>query len=161
MRRIFGKRELAIIQKQAWGVALSQSEKNRLSRDIRKKLEAVNALAPRFSDDFRLKKGAALNERVGEVLDSIKKDPFFNQVTRVWLYGSSVQGLRHLGSDVDVAVEFKEISETDAGGFRKRVLGQFEKDVDVQVYGWLPKEVKAEVRNGKMIYERQTESQGG
>ena len=40
-RKIFGKRELKIIEKQLFGLNLTQSEKNRLSRDIRKKLEFI------------------------------------------------------------------------------------------------------------------------
>ncbi len=36
-RKIFGVRELKIIEKQLLGINLTQSEKNRLSRDIRKK----------------------------------------------------------------------------------------------------------------------------
>jgi hypothetical protein len=37
-RKIFGAKELKIIEKQLFGVRLTQSEKNRLSRDIRRKL---------------------------------------------------------------------------------------------------------------------------
>ena len=41
IRRIFGERELVIIEKQLLGVALKPSEKTRLSRDIRKKFENI------------------------------------------------------------------------------------------------------------------------
>ena len=41
IRKIFGKKELVIIEKQLLGVSLTQSEKNRLSRDIRKKFEVI------------------------------------------------------------------------------------------------------------------------
>jgi hypothetical protein len=44
-RKIFGKRELKIIEKQMLGVNLTQSEKNRLSRDIRKKLEFIKEIS--------------------------------------------------------------------------------------------------------------------
>ncbi len=40
-RKIFGQRELKIIEKQLNGISLTQSEKNRLSRDIRYKISAV------------------------------------------------------------------------------------------------------------------------
>ena len=38
-RKVCGKRELKIIEKQLLGINLTQSEKNRLYRDIRKKLD--------------------------------------------------------------------------------------------------------------------------
>ena len=41
-RKVFGKKELKIIEKQLLGINLSQSEKNRLSRDIRPKFELIN-----------------------------------------------------------------------------------------------------------------------
>ena len=52
-RKIFGKRELKIIEKQIFGINLTQSEKNRLSRDIRKKFEFIEQVA-RFSAQFKL-----------------------------------------------------------------------------------------------------------
>ena len=55
-RRIFGEKEIKIIEKQLLGVNLTQSEKNRLSRGIRKKLEFIQRIA-RFEDEFKLKKG--------------------------------------------------------------------------------------------------------
>ena len=45
IRKLFGKRELIIIEKQLNGINLTQSEKNRLSRDIRRKLGVVKSLA--------------------------------------------------------------------------------------------------------------------
>ena len=40
-RKIFGKKEIRIIQKQLDGITLTQSEKNRLSRSVRKKFEVI------------------------------------------------------------------------------------------------------------------------
>ena len=51
LRKLFGKRELIIIQKQLLGVPLKNSEKTRLSRDIKKKLEAIKEIA-KFSSEF-------------------------------------------------------------------------------------------------------------
>ena len=58
-RKIFGERELKIIEKQMLGINLTQSEKNRLSRDIRPKFEFIKESA-RFSEEFELKKGAKI-----------------------------------------------------------------------------------------------------
>ena len=54
-RKVFGARELKIIEKQLKGVNLTQSEKNRLSRDIRKKFDFI-AKVSRFKEEFNLKK---------------------------------------------------------------------------------------------------------
>lgn len=153
IRKIFGKRELKIIEKQAWAVGLTQSEKNRLSRDIRKKLDAVKGLSS-FSEEFRLKKGAALKEQIDQVLETLQKEAGFKHVLRVWLFGSSVEGKRALSSDVDFAVEFTRIEPPEALSFRKRVLGGLDEKIDVQVYNFLPQAVKAEIRKGTVIYER-------
>ena len=40
-RKIFGKKELEIIIKQLEGIHLTQSERNRISRDIKPKLEFI------------------------------------------------------------------------------------------------------------------------
>ena len=54
VRKVFGKRELKIIEKQLLGVNLTQSEKNRLSRDIRKKFEFVSSNPPRAEKAWKL-----------------------------------------------------------------------------------------------------------
>ncbi len=152
-RRIFGKRELKIIEKQAWGVNLTQSEKNRLSRDIRKKLNFIQE-ASRFIEEFELKKGTALNKEVNEMLETIKEDRLFGKITKVWLYGSTAKKERALRSDIDMAVEFDGISEFEGMEFRKRVLGNLTDKADVQVYSLLAQKLKEEVQRGKVVYER-------
>ena len=59
-RKIFGKRELKIIQKQMLGIKLTQSEKNRLSRDIRKKLIFIQEIS-KYSKEFDLKYGQTIS----------------------------------------------------------------------------------------------------
>ena len=44
-RKIFGKKELEIIFKQLEGMPLTQSERNRLSRDIKPKLEFIREIS--------------------------------------------------------------------------------------------------------------------
>ncbi|MBI5225880.1 nucleotidyltransferase domain-containing protein [Candidatus Micrarchaeota archaeon] len=154
-RKIFGERELKIIEKQAWAVELTQSEKNRLSRDIRKKLEFIEKIA-RFSEAFKLKKGASVKEKVDEAVITIQTDAFATKIKRIWLFGSTIQKTRTLGhSDVDIAVEFDDITPTEALKFRRRILGNFNEKVDVQVLNVLPKEVQAEVHeHGSVLHER-------
>src|SRR3989344_652228 len=54
-RRIFGKKELGIMLSQLDGMPLTQSERNRLSRDIKPKLEFIKEISE-FKDEFGLKK---------------------------------------------------------------------------------------------------------
>ena len=76
IRRIFGKRELVIIEKQLLGVQLKSSEKTRLSRDIRKKFEAIRSLAE-FKDGFELKHGQIIKKSIEEAKESILKSKYF------------------------------------------------------------------------------------
>ncbi|MEW5956019.1 MAG: nucleotidyltransferase domain-containing protein [Candidatus Micrarchaeota archaeon] len=153
-RKVFGKRELKIIEKQLMGVALTQSEKNRLSRDIRRKFEFVKNAA-RYSDEFGLKKGAAVRARITAAIETIKGDKWFGRVKRIWLFGSAVTGARTLRSDVDLAVEFDNVSKREATEFRARILGRLSEGVDVQVFSVLPQKIKKEIlKKGRKEYER-------
>ena len=69
-RKIFGIRELKIIEKQLNGIALTQSEKNRLSRDIRKKLEFIKEIC-RFENEFQLKKASNIQHLIEETKEVI------------------------------------------------------------------------------------------
>lgn len=153
-RRIFGERELKIIEKQLWAIRLTRSEKNRLSRDIRRKLEFIKEAA-RFADEFRLKKGADLRMEVNEAVEVIREDEAFNNIKRIWLFGSTTSNERNLTSDIDIAAEFKELTQKEAVEFRKRVSGNFGANVDVQVFNVLPKKIQDDIlKNGRVIYER-------
>ncbi len=153
-RRIFGARELKIIEKQLFGVNLTQSEKNRLSRDIRKKLEFMREAA-RFESEFKLKKGAEINKLVEETKEIILSDVVFRKIKKIILYGSAAENKLTLQSDIDLAVEMDGTSLKDATLFRKRVLGRTSNKVDVQVYNCLPKKIKGEINaRGKVIYAK-------
>lgn len=154
-RKVFGKRELKIVEKQLRGVNLTQSEKNRLSRDIRKKLEFIR-IAARFASEFELKKGADLKNGISEVLEVVKRDESFPLIRRIWLYGSAATNELTLSSDVDIAVEFKGHSEP--AEFRSRVLGSLPQNIDLQVLNDLPKKVQKEVlETGRILYERKNQ----
>lgn len=154
LRRIFGRRELVIVEKQLMGVTLSASEKTRLSRDIRKKLGAVAALMP-FAREFRLKHGAVLKERIAESKEVIVQSPYSQRIKRIVLFGSAVTHQLTLGSDIDVAVEFLSINKREAFRFRLDMLKRVTEGVDVQVYNLLPEKIKKEIdAQGKLLYER-------
>ena len=154
IRKIFGKRELVIIQKQLLGMKLTQSEKNRLSRDIRKKLDAIKTLA-QFSDQFDLKHGIEIKKRVEEIKELILESNYFPKIKRIVLYGSSVDNTRTFRSDIDIAVEFSSIDLKEATRFRLDILRKAGAKVDIQVYNILPQKLKKEIDlKGRVIYER-------
>jgi len=150
-RKVFGERELKIVEKQLLGVALSQSEKNRLSRDVRRKFEFIKESA-RFSDEFELKKASEIMRMVGDAKEVIKGDVLSKHVVNITLFGSAVENKLTLKSDIDVAVKFDDINLRDATLFRKRVSGRVNHKVDVQVYNILPKKIRDEIdKNGKVL----------
>lgn len=151
-RKVFGKRELKIIEKQMLGVALTQSEKNRLSRDIRKKFEFISRVS-RFENEFRLKKGAEIRKIVEEAKQVILNSPMHKRIRQIVLYGSAADNKLMLSSDIDIAVRFDSISMRSATLFRKRISGKVHNRIDIQVYNHLPDNIKRQVARGKVLYE--------
>ncbi len=154
LRTLFGKRELVIIKKQLLGVPLKSSEKTRLSRDIRKKFEAISLLIP-SAKEFKLKKGTEIKRLVEEAKEVILNTKFSPRIKKIILYGSVAENKTALFSDIDLAVEFSSLAEGEATLFRREVLGELNQKFDVQVYNQLPAKVKKEIDGkGKVIYER-------
>ncbi len=150
-RKIFGKRELKIIEKQLLGVNLTQSEKNRLSRDIRKKCAFITSMA-RFKDELGLKKGAEIRRLVEDAKQIILEDSKPSGIVEITLFGSAVENKLTLRSDIDISVRFKKISLKEATFFRKRVSGKVSDKLDIQVYNVLPKKIKTEIDSkGRVI----------
>ncbi|MBU4284158.1 MAG: nucleotidyltransferase domain-containing protein [Nanoarchaeota archaeon] len=154
-RKIFGKRELKIIEKQLLGINLTQSEKNRLSRDIRQKLEFIKE-ASRFSEEFKLKKGSETKKIVEEAKEVILNDILFRKIKEILLFGSLIENKFTFKSDVDIAVKFDKITIKESAIFRKRISGKVNQKVDVQVYNHLPSKIKKEINNkGKILYKNE------
>ncbi len=154
-RKIFGKRELKIIEKQLQGLNLTQSEKNRLSRDIRKKLEFIKKIS-KYSSDFQLKHGAIIKELIQESLEIIKKDFLFHKIKKIVLFGSTPEKTRHLSSDIDIAVEFDAIDVKEATKFRIRMSGGLNNKVDIQVCNILPEKIKDGINEkGRTLYKKE------
>ena len=154
-RKIFGKRELKIIEKQLQGINLTQSEKNRLSRDIRKKLEFIKEVS-RFSDEFKLKKASKIKEKINLAVKLIKKDILFNGIRKIILFGSTADNTRIFRSDIDIAIEFDNINTKEAVDFRIRILGHFDDKMDIQVYNVLPDKIKKEIDlKGKVLFKKE------
>ncbi len=150
-RKIFGERELKIIEKQLLGIKLTQSEKNRLSRDIRKKFEVIGKLS-RFEDEFNLKKGSEIRKLIDDVKKRILDSEWRNQIKEIWLFGSSVTNERTFRSDIDIVVLFKEkISLRKSTKFR--IEFSWNKKIDVQVFEHLSKKIQNSIlKNHKVLY---------
>ncbi len=153
-RKIFGERELKIIEKQLFGISLTQSEKNRLSRDIRKKFEFIKD-AGKFENEFGLKYGAQIKEIIEDAKEFILNSKYFSRVKKIILFGSTIEGKRTFRSDIDMAVEFNKINSKEAAEFRVYVSGRVNELVDIQVYNVLPEKVQNEIdAYGRVIYKK-------
>jgi predicted nucleotidyltransferase len=152
-RKVFGKRELKIIEKQMLGVALTQSEKNRLSRDIRKKLEFIQQ-ASRYHDEFKLKRGSEIKKNIQGAKEVILEDKLAKEIQKIMLFGSAVDNTLTFRSDIDLAVQFKDITTKEATLFRARISGSVDQKIDIQVFNTLPKKIRKEiVKKHKVLYE--------
>ena len=151
-RKVFGKRELKIIEKQLLGINLTQSEKNRLSRDIRPKFEFIKGCS-RFCDDFKLKKGDEITKLAQQTKEIILNDNLAKNIKKIILFGSSVENKLTFKSDIDLAVKFTKINLRESTLFRKRILGRVNKKMDVQVFNFVGDKIKKEIeKKGVVIY---------
>jgi predicted nucleotidyltransferase len=152
LRRIFGKRELEIIERQILGIKLRPSERIRLSRDIRKKFEVIGMLAP-YAEEFKLKKGSEVKRLVNEIKEDILESEYFPRIKRIYLFGSAVENELTFRSDIDIAVEFDKIDIKEATEFRIHFSANDK--LDIQVYNVLPEKITKEIDlKGRVIYER-------
>ncbi len=153
-RKIFGKRELKIIEKQLYGINLTQSEKNRLSRDIRKKFEFIKEIS-NFSGEYDLKKSALIKKIIQETKEIILQDRDSKRIDKIILFGSTVENKLTFRSDIDIAVLFNKINKKEATLFRTRISGRVSDKIDIQVFNFLPDKIKNEIKKGKVIYQNE------
>lgn len=157
IRKIFGKREIEIIEKQLLGIKLKPSEKTRLSRDIKKKFEAIKELSQDI-DEFSLKKGQRIKQLVNEAVGVILKSKYSKNIRKIILFGSTAENERSFRSDIDIAVEFTSITEKEAVDFRIKTSGELSDMLDIQVYNFLPEKIKKRIdKKGKVLYERKSQ----
>jgi predicted nucleotidyltransferase len=156
-RKIFGKVEIDIIIKQINGITLTQSERNRLSRDIRPKLEFIKKISL-FKNEFDIKRNSLNEHLINNAKKIILNDPLSKQINAILLFGSIVEGNFSLNSDIDMCVVFKEnISLKESTLFRIRILGEVNSKIDISVFHNLPNKIKnAIIKNHKVIFKRST-----
>lgn len=152
-RRIFGKKELEIIFKQLDGLPLTQSERNRLSRDIKPKLEFIKEIS-KFENEFELKKDANNQVIIEKATQLILQDELKDRIKAILLFGSHVKGVVTKRSDIDICVVFTDILLEEATKFRIRISGEFSEKADIQVFNTLPQKIKRAIaRNHKILYK--------
>jgi len=153
-RRIFGKKELGIILNQLDGMPLTQSERNRLSRDIKPKLEFIRDMSE-FKDEFKLKKNQDNKRIIERAVDVILKDELGKNIEAVLLFGSFADNTFTGNSDIDICAVFKkDISLKEATKFRIRISGQLPEKIDIQVFNALPQKIRKNIAgNHKVIYQ--------
>ncbi len=153
-RKVFGKKELEIIFKQLDGIQLKQSEKNRLSRDIKPKLEFIKEIN-NFKDEFKLEKNQNNKKIIEKAVATILADEFENNIKAILLFGSFADNTFTKKSDIDICVVFKRnISLEEATKFRIRIAGELPEKVDIQVFNILPQKIKRDIaRNHKVLYK--------
>src|SRR3989344_9499856 len=81
-RKIFGKKELEIIFRQLDGLQLKQSERNRLSRDIKPKFEFINEVA-KFESEFKIEKNQDNKKMIKKAVDLILDDKLNDNIKAI------------------------------------------------------------------------------
>lgn len=153
-RRIFGKKEIEIIIKQLDGLKLTQSEMNRLSRDIKPKLNFIKEIS-KYDNEFALKKNQNNKNIIEKVVEVVLNDELNENIRAILLFGSFADRTNIPKSDIDICVVFrKSISLKEATKFRIRNLGKLPKKVDLHVFNVLPMKLKRDIaRNHKVLYK--------
>ena len=153
-RKIFGKKELEIMLKQLEGMSLTQSERNRLSRDIKPKLDFIKEIYE-YRDEFILEKNQDNKRIIEKAKDVILVDKLSENIKAIFLFGSFADKSYTKRSDIDICVLFKrDLSLREATEFRIRVSGELPNKVDVQVFNVLPLKVKRHIaRNHRVLYK--------
>lgn len=152
-RKVFGKKELEIIFKQLDGLLLKQSERNRISRDIKPKLEFIKEIA-QFKDEFRLRNNQNNKKLIEHAVEIILDDILRDNIKAILLFGSFANNTFAPSSDIDICVIFRrDLSLKEATEFRIRVSGNLAEKIDIQVFNVLPQKIKREIaKNHKVLY---------
>lgn len=153
-RKIFGKKEIEIILKQIENITLTQSEKNRLSRDIRPKFEFIKEMN-NFQEDFDLKKNQDNKKLIKKAVSEILNNKFKDNIDAILLFGSHANNTSTFRSDIDICIVFKsEISLKEATEIRIKILGNLSKKIDLQIFNLLPFNIKSEIsKNHRILYK--------
>jgi predicted nucleotidyltransferase len=151
--KIFGKGEIEIIKKQLLGLKLKQYEKNILSRSIRKKFNLIKKISV-YKEEFDIKKGGEIYKQLEILKEIMLLDEIGKNIKKIYIFGSFIENKMSTNSDVDIAVEFKNIDKKETSKFKKRILEQKNNLFDISIFNNLPINIQKEVKkNGKVFFE--------
>ena len=91
-------------------------------------------------------------DMVQKTKDRILNSIYKKGIKKIVWFGSFVSGDVTFNSDIDLSVEFDEISLKDSLKFR--AFASHKKMLDILVYNHLPEKLKMEVNNGRVIYSK-------
>ncbi len=155
-RKVLGAREIAIVRRQLLGLPLTQSERNRLSRDIRAKFRFIAACRELAPDELELKSGQTIKRIIDKSVCAIQEDEVFPDVLAIVLFGSYADGTAIWRSDVDIGILFREEPSSESGTKALlRLYGELPKKVEVTIINHLPIRIRATLaRNHKVLWAR-------
>lgn len=150
---VFGKKEIEIIKKQLIGIKLKQYERNILSRSIRKKFNFIKKCSV-YKEEFEIKKGGEIIKQLEILRDLMLLDKIGKNIKKIYIFGSFVENKMSSNSDVDIAIEFKNIDKKEISKFKKRILEQKKDLFDISIFNNLPTNIQNEIKkNGKVFFE--------
>lgn len=133
---------------------MTQSERNRLSRDIKPKLKVIIATAA-HQEEFALKKNQEAKILIKKTVEAMLNDPLKSSIKAILLFGSFADNSFTFRSDIDLCAIFDHIDSTEATKFRIRIHGQLPDNLDIQVFNVLPQKIKKSIAaNHKVLFER-------
>ena len=149
-RLLFGKKELEIIEKQLHGENLTASEITRLSRDIRKKFQAIEEIS-KYKTEFSLKKNQENTKKIKEAKEIILEN--YKDITKeIIIFGSHARKQNIKSSDIDICIKLKK-TKRNPTKIRQRLLGEVRDGIDIQIYSQLPENIRKEIdKDGKTIF---------
>lgn len=155
-RKVLGAREIIIIRRQLLGLPLTQSERNRLSRDIRPKFRFIAACSELTTDELELKAGQTIKCIIDKSVRAIREDEVFPDILAIVLFGSHADGTAIWRSDIDIGILFREEPSVESGTKALiRLYGEIPDKVEVTIINHLPIRIRATLaRNHRLLWAR-------
>jgi len=103
-----------------------------------------------------LKKSGSIKSLIEEAKETISEHPLMHKIKEIILFGSVVEDKLTFKSDIDIAIVFDVITKKQAFDFRKNISGKLSDKIDIQVFNFLPRKIKEEIKKkGKIIFENE------
>ena len=145
-RKIFGKKEIDIILKQTHGIRLTQSEKNRLSKDIRKKFLFIEKAK---NIKINLEHGSKIKNIIKRTVKEILK---ITKPEAILLFGSHATKNAWKRSDIDICIVLKKkLTIKKDTEIRIKILSRLPDKVDFWIFNNLPLHMQKSIANDHKV----------